>query len=78
MTSQKTTFDEWMKELDKVLSSYTGGITHDDLPDADYCGYFDDGISVRDAIRDFVWDDWVGFEPLQYLLEDYLSVTDES
>ena len=72
------TFDEWMKELNKVLTSCTGGITYHDLPDADYRGYFDDGISVRNAIRDFVWDDWVEFEPLQYLLEDYLSVTEES
>lgn len=70
MTSQKTTFDEWMKELDKVLSSSTGGITHHDLPDANYRGYFDDGISVRDAIRDFVWDAWSDEQALQYLLED--------
>ena len=70
MTSQKTTFDKWMKELDKVLSSYTGGITHHDLPDADYRGYFDDGISVRDAIRDFVWDAWSDEQALQCLLED--------
>ena len=30
---------------------YTGGITHHDLPDADYRGYFDDGISVKNAIK---------------------------
>ena len=51
MTSQKTTFDEWMKELDKVLSSNTGGITHHDLPDADYRGYFDD--LVKEILSDW-------------------------
>ena len=38
------------------------------MPDADYRGYFDDGISVRNAIRDFVWDAWSDEQALQVFI----------
>ena len=53
----KMTFNDWLKDCDKLVSSRVGlGI--DCLPDARWRDMFDDGMEPIDAIDDAYYDYW--------------------
>jgi hypothetical protein len=46
--TRKKTFEEWMKEVDRVIMEKVF-LTSDDLPDCCYRDWYEDGVSVRNA-----------------------------
>lgn len=44
-------FDEWMKQVDKILARMTGGLTSEDLADYDYQSAFEDGATPTQAAK---------------------------
>ncbi len=44
----KLTFEDWMKQIDAIISARTG-LTHDDLPDVCYRDWYEDGMSPKRA-----------------------------
>jgi hypothetical protein len=52
--SRKQTFEEWLKQVDRLLVAKTG-LNHEDLPDYCYRDMYDDrtpvGMAVRRAIK---------------------------
>lgn len=55
-------YDEWMKEVDKIMISVFG-LAHDDLPDVLWRDKFEDGLSPHDAIDCTMEDEWAD-EPM--------------
>jgi len=52
-------FMKWYEQCDKIVASYIGlGI--DDLPDAEWSSYFEDGLSPKEAIDCANEDYWDG------------------
>lgn len=45
------TFENWIKEVDKILIS-TCGLGHDDLPDMAYWDCWDDGLTPQEMADD--------------------------
>lgn len=41
-------FDSWISRVDRIISAATG-LTHDDLPDACWRDWFDDGLTPKEA-----------------------------
>ena len=59
-------YDEWMKEVDKIMI-LVFGLAHDDLPDALWRDRFDDGLSPLDAIDAAVEDEWSDYPEMEDL-----------
>jgi hypothetical protein len=59
-------FEIWLKQVDKILSKQVG-FTHDDLPDAMWADYHEDGLSPIEAIDAAVDDAWYDVEGLEEL-----------
>lgn len=55
------TFEQWYKACDGIVSRKLG-VGVDDLPDACWRDYYDDGMSPSEAIEcaaEDAWDDWL-------------------
>ena len=61
------TFDQWFKRCDGVTAK-TFGLGVDDLPDAPWRDYYEDGLSPRDAVECASVDYW-DIEDLEQWLE---------
>ena len=59
-------FEIWLKQVDKILSKQVG-FAHDDLPDALWADYYEDGLSPIEAIDAAVDDAWYDVEGLEEL-----------
>ena len=59
-------FEIWLKQVDKILSKQVG-FAHDDLPDAMWVDYHEDGLSPIEAIDAAVDDAWYDVEGLEEL-----------
>ena len=44
-TNSRPSYDEWMRQVDRLLSS-TIGLTHRDLDDCPYRDWYDDHVSA--------------------------------
>ena len=63
-------FDTWYKECDGIVSRRLGlGI--DDLPDATWRDYYDDGMSPRDAIECAKEDAWGDYLQCDFVLQPW-------
>jgi hypothetical protein len=62
MTDNK--FNEWLKKCDKIVSR-KAGLGLDDLPDAMWRDYFDDGLTPIDATDSAYEDQWQDDIPIQ-------------
>lgn len=52
------TFEQYMKACDKELAGLGFPLGIDDLPDANWRGYYDDGMCVIDALQTANDDHW--------------------
>ena len=43
------TFEQWMKEVDAILSAKLMGLTSSDLPDCCYAMWHEDGVTPKSA-----------------------------
>jgi len=59
-------FEIWLKQVDKILYN-NFGFAHDDLPDAMWADYHEDGLSPIEAIDCAVDDAWYDVEGLEEL-----------
>jgi hypothetical protein len=46
----KITFDLWKERLDNILSNVLGGLISDDLEDAPYYDWWEEGIMPSEAV----------------------------
>jgi len=65
------TFNDWMKQGEMKLLN-TIGLSHMDLPDFPFRDWFDDGISVSEAVGAVLQDS--DLEEVACLYDDFLDV----
>ena len=49
MTKEDHEFAHYMREVDSIIQIETGGLTHEDLSDANYREYHESGMTPEDA-----------------------------
>ena len=57
MEQTTLTFDQWYKRCDMIVASVCG-LGVDDLPDANWRDYYEDGMTPRDAVECADLDYW--------------------
>ncbi len=54
-------FESWMEKIDAMFSDIFGGLTSEDFPDACWADMFEDGMSPKQAFKQYCEDEDLNF-----------------